>query len=247
MSMSVARAARPGPLPAPGNRQQRRASPRRNTARQPSMSQPDVEPQASDSGIVASAPTAPASPLVRWRWRRWVFLANTLANLVFIVLAASGMHIIYYVSPSNAGHAPLFGALLGFLFWGAMIAGTLASALIALGRQRAYYRLLLNAALFGVCYCGGYLGLATTIITLRLGAGFLDPLILWQLVATQALFILSARGAEPPSTLHLSHLPGLSGLFAQMHSPAGFARSMQRFHHAARAFGRALLAPEHED
>jgi len=157
------------------------------------------------------------------------------------VLAASGMHIIYYVSPSNAGHAPLFGALLGFLFWGAMIAGTVASALIALGRQRAYYRLLLNAALFGVCYCGGYLGLATTIITLRLGAGFLEPLILWQLVATQALFILSARGAEPPSALHLP------GLFAQMHSPTGFARSMQRFHHAARAFGRAFLAPENED
>jgi len=239
MSLSVARANRPGPLPAPGNRQQRRASPRRNTARQPSMPHPDVEPQASDSGsgIVAS----PTAPLVRWRWRRWVFLANTLANLVFIVLAASGMHIIYYVSPSNAGHAPLFGALLGFLFWGAMIAGTVASALIALGRQRAYYRLLLNAALFGVCYCGGYLGLATTIITLRLGAGFLEPLILWQLVATQALFILSARGAEPPSALHLP------GLFAQMHSPTGFARSMQRFHHAARAFGRAFLAPENED
>ena len=239
MSMSVARAARPGPLPAPGNRQQRRASPRRNTARQPSMSHPDVEPQASDSGIVASP-----APLVRWRWRRWVFLLNALAGLLFLILAASGMRLLYYAPPANAAHAVGALTFFGFVFLGALLAGTAASGLLALGLQRAHYHLLLNTVLFSVCYCGGYLGLATIAITLSLGAGFLEPLLVLQLFAAQALFTLGARSAEPLATLHLPRLPRLP---AQMHSAAGLARSMQRFHHAARAFGRALLAPENED
>lgn len=161
------------------------------------------------------------------RWRRWVFAINALANLLFMVYAAAGVRIIYAHTANNSSGVL---SLVAIFFWAGLVAAALCSAALALGLLRGSYHLLLYGMLAGVCYCGGYLAFATTVISIGLHAGFLEPLVLWQLLLYQVLIIWSARRHEPPSRVH----------FPRALRRLASAQSVLRLQHAARAFGRAL-------
>lgn len=169
-------------------------------------------------------------------WRRWWFLVTLLANLLFMLYAAGGVRVVYATTP--AAHANLLGALVGIFFWAGMVSATLTSGALALGLLRTHYHLLLLTVLGGACYCGGYLGLATTIITLRMGAGFLEPLSLWQLLAAQILIIWSARTHTPPPPLIAPRL------LAQRAQHLLALRPIARLWRAARAFSDTLTTKE---
>jgi len=200
MSSSVAR---PSNKTAPrGGRQQRRGSAQR-TARPPTIAQAAAEPERAPVLDPVSEPMPVPTPLrTPSTWRRWAYLASALADLLFMLYAASGMPVSYAkrATPGSAG----FGlTLLALIFYGLLLAGLVANTFLGLGLLRAYYRALLGLALISACYCNALLGLSALATTLRLGAGFLEPLWIWQLLIYQVLVLLGAWEHAPPSSLRL--------------------------------------------
>lgn len=237
--------ARPNPTPSrpPRNGQQRRGATRRNTVRPPSIPLL-AEPLQAPAGLSDTTPpevvASEASPTPHdaldappaSEWRRWAFAASAVANLVFAFGVAAGVHLSY-APPSNRGQMPLLSALAALAFLGCLCAGLVANALLALGRLAQHYHLLLYTALGCAAYCEGLLGFAALATSLRLGYGILEPLSLWQLLAYQALALVSARKHPPLAPLQV-RLPFL----ALQRMP--LRQAAQTLMQAARAFKRAL-------